>query len=401
MSFWGQAATIARHELKVESRAGLGSTFTLYLPLNYAPAQAPLMSRPAPTPMPRMTVSNSLADETPEPVADDRDLIVTGDQVVLIVEDDNRFADILLSLVRDAGFKGVVTAEGHAVASLARRFAPDAIMLDIGLPDIDGLALLDMLKRTPETRHIPVHLISGHDQKGLGLSMGAYGFTHKPVEHEQVVGALEVVKSFVAKADRRIAVVGGEDEASHVLRGGFEQVEIVSDLPSVLGKKAADRPDAVVVEAGALAPQLLVDLLKSATDPAHPVIVYAPRDLPADEDRRLRLAVFGGLVRLARTPEHLIDQVSLLLHERTDNLSETARASLSRTRSHDAVLTGVVSRLDEARRGQHALAREVGKDRLDQLNDVLPDLEVGDRRRVARAELARELEGVPAGVAGQ
>ncbi|MDB5470572.1 MAG: sensor histidine kinase/response regulator, partial [Caulobacter sp.] len=327
-------------ELKVESRTGLGSTFTLYLPLNFSPAQAPLMSRPIPAPVPRMMISNTLSDDAPEPVADDRDVITAGDSVVLIVEDDNRFADILLSLVRDAGFKGVVTGEGQAVSSLARRFSPDAIMLDIGLPDIDGLALLDMLKRTPETRHIPVHLISGHDQKGLGLSMGAYGFTHKPVEHDQVVSTLEEVKSFVARTSRRVAVVGGEDEASLVLRGSFEVVEIVADLPSVLAKPAAERPDAVVVEAGALAPQLLVDLLKTAQDPAHPVIVYAPRDLPAEEDRRLRLAVFGGLVRLARTPEHLIDQVSLLLHERTDNLSETARASLSRTRSHDAVLTG-------------------------------------------------------------
>jgi DNA-binding response OmpR family regulator len=86
--------------------------------------------------------------------------------VVLIVEDDTRFASILLSLVRESGFKGVVTGEGGAVPSLARRFAPDAIMLDIGLPDMDGLALLDLLKRTPETRHIPVQVISADDQAG-------------------------------------------------------------------------------------------------------------------------------------------------------------------------------------------------------------------------------------------
>jgi CheY-like chemotaxis protein len=76
----------------------------------------------------------------------------------------------------------VVTGEGSAVPSLARRFAPDAIMLDIGLPDMDGLALLDLLKRTPDTRHIPVQVISADDRGGLGLSMGAFGFTSKPVE---------------------------------------------------------------------------------------------------------------------------------------------------------------------------------------------------------------------------
>ena len=84
-----------------------------------------------------------------------------------------------------------MTGEGGAAPSLARRFGPDAIMLDIGLPDMDGLALLDLLKRTPETRHIPVHVISADDQKGLGLSMGAFGFTHKPVEREVVVSTLD------------------------------------------------------------------------------------------------------------------------------------------------------------------------------------------------------------------
>src|SRR4029450_3868035 len=128
-------------------------------------------------------------------------------------------------LVRDAGFKGVVTAEGGAVPSLARRFGPDAIMLDIGLPDMDGLALLDLLKRTPETRHIPVHVISADDQKGLGLSMGAVGFTHKPVEREVVLSTLQGVKSFVDKADRRIVLVGGEGEAADTLRHCFAAVE--------------------------------------------------------------------------------------------------------------------------------------------------------------------------------
>ena len=89
---------------------------------------------------------------------------------MLIVEDDQRFAAILLNMAREAGFKGVVTGEGAAVVPLAKRFRPDAITLDIGLPDMDGYALLDLLKRNPETRHIPVHVISADEQNRLGLS---------------------------------------------------------------------------------------------------------------------------------------------------------------------------------------------------------------------------------------
>uniref|UniRef100_UPI00286D9841 response regulator n=1 Tax=Phenylobacterium sp. TaxID=1871053 RepID=UPI00286D9841 len=325
-------------ELKVESRPGKGSTFTLFVPLNFSPqVQAPSSGR-AIAPPPRMLMPSSLSDETPEPVADDRDDVKPGDSVVLIVEDDPRFASILLSLVRDSGFLGVVTGEGAAAPSLARRFSPDAIMLDIGLPDMDGLALLDLLKRLPETRHIPVHVISADDQRGLGLSMGAFGFTRKPVEREVVVSTLQEVKTFVDKADRSVVMVGGEGEASQALRQCFPDVELTDDLAAVLARPQASRPDALVVESSAAPVGEMIDRLKQAESSA--VVVYAPDEMPAEDERRLRLGVFGGLVRLARTSEQLIEQTSLLLHQPVQSLSEPTKAKLSQSRHDDTVLAG-------------------------------------------------------------
>jgi signal transduction histidine kinase/CheY-like chemotaxis protein/HAMP domain-containing protein len=329
-------------ELRVTSAPGKGSTFTLYLPLNFSPAQAPASSRlPSMPSMPRpMLMPSAFSDEPAEAVADDRDTIASGDSVVLIVEDDPRFASILLSLVHDGGFKGVVTGEGAAAPSLARRFGPDAIMLDIGLPDMDGLALLDLLKRTPETRHIPVHVISADDQKGLGLSMGAFGFTHKPVEREVVVSTLQGVKSFVDKVDRRIVLVGAEGEAADTLRQCFTQVELADDLAAVLARPAAERPDGLVIDASAAPATQIVDLLKQAEGRSTPAVVFAPDELEVDDDRRLRLAVFGGLIRLARTTDQLVDQTSLLLHEPLDRLSASAKAKLHQNKHEDAVLAG-------------------------------------------------------------
>ncbi|HLZ77367.1 HAMP domain-containing protein [Phenylobacterium sp.] len=329
-------------ELRVSSVAGKGSTFTLYLPLNFSPAQAPASGRlPANPLLPRpMLMPSAFSDEPAEAVADDRDLIGSGDSVVLIVEDDPRFASILLSLVHDSGFKGVVTGEGAAAPSLARRFGPDAIMLDIGLPDMDGLALLDLLKRTPETRHIPVHVISADDQKGLGLSMGAFGFTHKPVEREVVVSTLQGVKSFVDKADRRIVLVGAEGPAVETLRQAFTEVEVAADLAEVLARPAGERPEGLMIEASALPVPQLVDHLKQADGRSIPAVVYAPDELEGDDDRRLRLAVFGGLVRIARTPDQLVEQASLMLHEPVERMSEGAKAKLSQNKHQDPVLTG-------------------------------------------------------------
>ncbi|MGA0604780.1 HAMP domain-containing protein [Phenylobacterium sp. VNQ135] len=332
-------------ELKVESRSGKGSTFTLYLPLNFSPAaQTPSSGQGARTAASlaasRALMSSSFSDEPAETVADDRDSVNSGDAVVLIVEDDPRFASILLSLVRDSGFKGVVTGEGAAAPSLARRFGPDAIMLDIGLPDMDGLALLDLLKRTPETRHIPVHMISADDQKGLGLSMGAFGFTHKPVEREVVVSTLQGVKTFVDKADRRIVLVGAEGEAAETLRQCFTEVELAGSFAEVLARPANERPDGVVVEASALPVKELVEQLKQAEGRCVPAVVYAPAELEAEDDKRLRLAVFGGLVRMARSVDQLVDQATLLLHAPLDKLPAPAKAKLSQSKHEDTVLAG-------------------------------------------------------------
>ncbi|WP_421932185.1 HAMP domain-containing protein [Phenylobacterium sp.] len=326
-------------ELRVDSRPGQGSTFTLFLPLNFSPAQAPAATRNLPSP-PRALTPLSLPESSAEPVADDRDTIAEGDSVVLIVEDDPRFSAILLTMVRDSGSKGVVTAEGGAVPSLARRFSPDAIMLDLGLPDMDGLALLDLLKRTSETRHIPVHVISADDQRGLGLSMGAFGFTHKPVEREEVVSTLREVKSFVEKDERHLVLVGGEGEAADTLRDCFAGMELSADLAGVLARDPDERPEALVIDVSAVAAAETVDLLKQARGPINPVVIYAPEELAPEVERRLRLAVFGGLARLARTLDQLVDQVSILLHEPVERLSDPARAKLGQVRNEDAILAG-------------------------------------------------------------
>ena len=320
----------------VTSRTGKGSTFTLYVPLNFSP-QAQPQSAPRPQQAVVRTFAPTLQADAAELVVDDRDEIKAEDAVVLIVEDDPRFASILLQLVRDSGFRGVVTGEGASAPALARRFGPAAIMLDIGLPDMDGLALLDLLKRTPETRHIPVHVISADDQRGLGLSMGAFGFTSKPVERDVVVAKLDEVKSFVARGDRRIALVGPESDAADVLRQCFPQLEMFATLSEVAG--AAERPDAVVVQLGAVPIGDVLEGLKQDATLA-PVVIYAPDELELEDDRRLRLAVFGGLVRMARTPEHLIDQTALLLHEPMSNLPDHAKARLAQNKHADAVLQG-------------------------------------------------------------
>jgi CheY-like chemotaxis protein len=319
-------------ELKVESNTGKGSSFTLYLPLTFSPTAQ--MTR---TSMVTRPFVPSVSDnDAAEAIIDDRDSIAPGDAVVLIVEDDHRFASILLSLARESGFKGVVTAEGWAVLSLTRRFSPDAIMLDIGLPDMDGWALLDLLKRTPETRHIPVHVLSADDQRGLGISLGAVGFTAKPVERETVVSTLEEIRNFAARPDRRIATVGVAKKIAASLKplGEIESLKALGDLA---GRSLSERPDCVVVQVNGGKAQSMVEELKA--NPIAKSVLFLQGDLSADEERLLRLCVFDGMARLARNPDQLFEECSLVLHEKVEKLPEAIRSHIAQRRQ-DVFLSG-------------------------------------------------------------
>jgi CheY-like chemotaxis protein len=133
--------------------------------------------------------------------------------------------------------------------------------------------------------------------------------------------------------------VGREGGAAEALRQCFESLEVTEDLSGVLSRPEAERAAAVVVEFAAMPAAKLIDILKKG-DHRPAVVVYAPDDLSTDDERRLRLGVFGGLVRLARNADQLIEQTSQLLHQPFDALSEPAKVKLAQSRTMDPILAG-------------------------------------------------------------
>ena len=149
---------------------------------------------------------------------------------VLIVEDDPHYARVLLGLARDKGFKGLVATRGHEALSLARQYRPTAITLDIFLPDMLGWTVLNNLKLAPETRHIPVQIISMEEERSHGLSHGAFSYLVKPATTEDLESAFDRIKTFVAPRTKRLLVVEDNDieRQSIVELLGHDDIEITT-----------------------------------------------------------------------------------------------------------------------------------------------------------------------------
>jgi CheY-like chemotaxis protein len=185
LSISREIARLLGGELQVRSTPGEGSTFTLYVPLE-AEAAVNLGNEGTTARFENGGALVPSALPSGFEVNDDRDEL-GKDPFVLIVEDDPTFATILLDAAHEAGLKGVVSTAGAGTLAMARKLQPNAISLDLGLADIDGFVLLDLLKHDPDTAHVPIHVVSGVDRSAYALGMGAFGVTEKPAERAELV----------------------------------------------------------------------------------------------------------------------------------------------------------------------------------------------------------------------
>ncbi len=339
-------------ELGLESETGRGSTFTLMLPEHYAPANGaglPVAGlSPPPRPAPRVEVS--LPQATPVPpaleaaaVPDDRDGLAVGERSILIVEDDLSFARILYDLAHELDFKALIAPTGEQGLAMAEHYRPSAIVLDVGLPDRSGLSVLDALKHSPTTRHVPVHVLSASDYTQAALEMGALSYALKPVEREELVSAFRKLEAKFMQKLSRVLVV--EDDAVHrestcrLLAGDEVETVAVGTAADALEQLAAGSFDCVVLDLS-LPDRSGFELLQEMAaqgKPPPPVIVYTGRSLSREEEQSLRRFSSSIIIKGARSPERLLDEVTLFLHQVESDLPPDRQRMLKAARQRDAV----------------------------------------------------------------
>ncbi len=345
--------------ISVTSAPGQGSIFTLVLPEEYVEqepsqyADAPVVAvQPTPaaariTP-PAPVAAKAAAPAAPIPrFADDRERAPFTKRCILVIEDEVRFAQILYDLAHELGYNCLVAHAADEGFDLASSFVPDAVLLDMRLPDHSGLTVLQRLKELPSTRHIPVHVISVEDRQEAALQMGAIGYAVKPTTREELKDVFARLEAKLTQKVKRILLV--EDDAlqrdSIARLIGDDDIEITAvgfaqDALDLLRDNAYDCMIIDLKLPDMLGNELLKRMSTEEICAFPPVIVYTGRNLTRDEEAELLRYSRTIIIKGARSPERLLDEVTLFLHKVESQLSNERQKMLKTARSRDRVFEG-------------------------------------------------------------
>ncbi|MBI9036017.1 MAG: response regulator [Bacteroidales bacterium] len=318
-------------EIQLESEIGKGSTFTVFLPHTKSEIKPSATTTEVEkknskdSELTNISINNSKDNQAAQiviaDIKDDRENISDQDKVILIVEDDVYFARILQRQAKEKGFKTLVALRGSEGLSLAEKHLPSAIILDINLPDINGIKILDALKRNSETRHIPVQMMSAYEWTKDALEKGAIGYTTKPVTAEQLNEAFNSIEGFVQKEEKELLIVEDDENLRKSIRIliGEKGIKITE---AVNGKQTLElikqkHFDCMVLDLG-LPDMTGFELLKQMGVEKNlltpPVIVYTGREITREENEELQKYAKSIIIKGVKSEDRLLDETALFLH---------------------------------------------------------------------------------------
>jgi len=355
--------------IELESVPQRGSTFTLFVPVEstglisreasdnlnaYQQLQLGASSGELDTLLNSIRVTGdgmdspklNIVSEMINDAGDDRSNIQQGDKIVLVVEDDLRFGKIIIEKAHAYDLKAVVATNYIEVFDFVTRFTPIAITLDVKLPDTSGWKVLDLLRNDLNYRHIPIHLISGEENRSLALKRGARSFLLKPLENEALNELFEDIVSFHRKETRRILVVEDNElessQISKMLQSDNMEVTIAATGKKALQENDIKDFDCIILDY--TLPDISgIDLVREVSENKNkltPVIVYSAKDFDKKELNHLNRSSNTILLKGVNSLEHLLEETVLHLHINHRELTPEKRRVIENIRMKDDILTG-------------------------------------------------------------
>ena len=334
-------------EITLESKSGEGAEFIVSVPQF---RMEPVIEEPVHTTTPflnpaaKMHTTLFTLSEAPAEIADDRNELSPGDKVLLIVEDDTLFAQSLLDFSRKKGYKGLVAVSGDVGIQMARRYRPTGILLDIQLPVKNGWEVMEELKKNPQTRAIPVHIMSSFEVKNESLLKGAVDFMSKHEIFDNMDSAFEKIEYFLNRSARKVLIV--EDNTRHAqalayfLNTHRVDMEIAATINESVDALAKEGIHGVILsrEPGKEELDTLEMIRQNPALENVPVIVFTGMNISKAEEARLRQHADSIVVKTAHSYQRVLDEVSLFLHVVGEGRDKDTASVFSRLGALDEVL---------------------------------------------------------------
>ena len=295
---------------------------------------------------PTLTNKKTIVLFPEENVEDDRDRIQSNDQKLLIIEDDYNFAKIVQKQSNAKGFKCIIALSGETGLKMAHQYQPDAIVLDLKLPGIDGMDVLEELKENSKTRHIPVHMMSAHEETIDAFKKGAIGYLMKPPKPDELEQVFNKLEHYIKRKMKDLLLVEDDKNMRRSIKTVIGEGDVnITEVATGKGTIEALENgtfDCLVLDLG-LPDMTGFELLQKLDDHENlevpPIIVYTGKELSKEENELLHKYTNTIIIKGVKSEERLLDETALFLHRIVDNMPQKQKKMITNLHDKDILFT--------------------------------------------------------------